>query len=134
MVADFASFDCGGFAKFTGSATAFPRIASAYTSIFRRPILPGKPRAVYSVKEAAARLGISASEVYQPASCREIAHYRVGGKVLFETADLDAYLASCRVAVKASDPPLPARPRPQVALRHLSLGGRSPPGARCHSG
>ena len=49
------------------------------------------------VKEAAKRLGISQSKLYQLASLRKIAHYRVGGKIVFAEADLTAYLDSCRV-------------------------------------
>jgi excisionase family DNA binding protein len=50
-----------------------------------------------TVKEAAKRLGISQSKLYQLVSERKIAHYRVGGKIVFAEADLDAYLESCRV-------------------------------------
>ncbi len=87
---------------------------------------------MYSVKQAAERLGVSASKVYALANARKIGHYRIGGKVLFEGADLDAYLASCRVAVTASSSPL--APPPRVVLRHLSLGGRSLPGAKRRGG
>ena len=49
------------------------------------------------VKLAAKRLGISQSKLYQLAADRKIAHYRVGGKIVFAEADLDAYLDSCRI-------------------------------------
>jgi len=52
---------------------------------------------MFSVKEAAKRLGISQSKLYQLVSLRQIAHYRVGGKIVFGEADLVAYLDSCRV-------------------------------------
>ena len=52
---------------------------------------------MFSVKEAAKRLGISQSKLYQLVSLRQIAHYRVGGKIVFADADLVAYLDSCRV-------------------------------------
>ena len=52
---------------------------------------------MFSVKEAAKRLGISQSKLYQLVSVRKIAHYRVGGKIVFAEADLTAYLNSCRV-------------------------------------
>ena len=52
---------------------------------------------MFSVKEAAKKLGISQSKLYQLVSLRLIAHYRVGGKIVFADADLAAYLESCRV-------------------------------------
>lgn len=52
---------------------------------------------MFSVKEAAKRLGISQSKLYQLVSLRKIAHYRVGGKIVFAEADLAAYLDGCRI-------------------------------------
>jgi excisionase family DNA binding protein len=52
---------------------------------------------MFSVKEAAKRLGISQSKLYQLVSVRKIAHYRVGGKIVFAEADLTSYLEQCRV-------------------------------------
>lgn len=49
-----------------------------------------------TIKEAAKYLHISASKCY--VLKRDIPHYRIGGKILFQTSDLDAYLSSCRVA------------------------------------
>lgn len=49
------------------------------------------------VKEAAKRLGVSQSKLYQLVSKRKIAHYRVGGKIVFSESDLDDYLMNCRI-------------------------------------
>ena len=37
-----------------------------------------------NVGEAARRIGISPSKVYQLASARRISHYRIGGKIVFK--------------------------------------------------
>ena len=63
-------------------------------------------------------LGISASKVYQLAAGRRIAHYRIGGKILFMAEDIAAYLATCRVGVVA---PIASAPRAQIKLKHLRL-------------
>lgn len=68
------------------------------------------------VKEASRKLGVSASTLYQLASRRAIAHYKVGGKILFKPEDLDVYLESCRVGVASAAP----APRARVALKHLT--------------
>lgn len=60
-----------------------------------------------AVREVARRLGISASKCYQLVARRSIPHYRVGGKILFREADLDAYLETCRVG-----PDVPTAPAP----------------------
>lgn len=52
---------------------------------------------MFTVREAALKLGVSRLRLYLMAAHREIAHYRVGGKILFSDADIDAYLASRRV-------------------------------------
>jgi excisionase family DNA binding protein len=72
-----------------------------------------------SVTQAASRLGLSRSTVYGLAARRVIAHYRMGGKIVFAEADLSAYLESCRVSVedKQFRPPPPQRPK----LRHVQL-------------
>jgi excisionase family DNA binding protein len=77
--------------------------------------------AMLSVRQAASFLGISASKVYELAAARRIVHFRIGGKILFEEADLRAYRESCRVgaaAVKTAAAPIPTlrhlRPRPSV--------------------
>ncbi len=53
-------------------------------------------------KEAADRIGVSSSLVYQWCDERRLPHYRMGGKgrrgkILIAPKDLDAFLASCRV-------------------------------------
>ena len=67
-----------------------------------------------SVRQAASRLGISASKLYELVARRGISHYRIGGKLLFDPADLDAYLASCRI--EASQP---VKTRPPGLFKHL---------------
>ena len=49
------------------------------------------------VKSAATRLGVSASLLYQMVSRREVPHFRIGSKILFDEADLHAYREGCRV-------------------------------------
>jgi excisionase family DNA binding protein len=71
-----------------------------------------------TVAEAAKQIGISASKLYQLVAARAIAHYRVGGKIVFAKADIDAYLASCRVGAVA---PEATAPRVQFRLKHLRL-------------
>jgi len=70
-----------------------------------------------TVAEAAKKIGISASKLYQLAAARAIAHYRVGGKILFSDADVDSYLASCRVGALVEAPTR----RAPITLKHLSL-------------
>ena len=72
-----------------------------------------------TVKQAATRLGISASKLYQLVSERAVAHYKVGGKLLFGESDLDAYLESCRVGVAPKRTAAPTRGLPK--LKHLKL-------------
>jgi excisionase family DNA binding protein len=71
-------------------------------------------------KEAADYAGVSDSMIYQWCDERRLAHYRVGGKgrrgkILIDPDDLDAVLASCRIAPAAAD-----RPVPQPRTRHLT--------------
>ena len=70
------------------------------------------------VKDAAKRLGISVSKLYQLAASRQIGHYRIGGKILFAEQDITALLAGCRVSV-AVTPAVTPIPRPR--LKHLNL-------------
>jgi len=74
-----------------------------------------------TVSEAAKRIGISASKLYQLVSARHIAHYRVGGKIIFSESDVDAYLATCRVgaAATAGRANITSASRPR--LKHLKL-------------
>ena len=71
-----------------------------------------------TVSEASKRIGISGSKLYQLVAARRIAHYRVGGKILFMEEDVVAYLASCRVGAVA---PMAAAPRLRINLKHLRL-------------
>jgi excisionase family DNA binding protein len=71
-----------------------------------------------TVSEAAKRIGISVSKLYQLAASRAISHYRIGGKIVFSDNDIDAYLASCRVGAVAPSAPAP---RVHLKLRHLTL-------------
>jgi len=72
-----------------------------------------------NVKNAAQRLGISQSKLYQLINMRCIAHYRIGGKVVFSETDIDAYLVSCRVGAAAT---VATAPHAHVKLKHLQLG------------
>lgn len=55
-----------------------------------------------TVKQAAERVGVSASLIYQWCEERRLPHFRLGtgtkrGKILIEVADLDALLEGLRV-------------------------------------
>jgi excisionase family DNA binding protein len=71
-----------------------------------------------TVIEASKKIGISPSKLYQLIAARQIAHYRVGGKILFSDEDIIAFLAGCRVGVAAAPA---ATPRPRLQLKHLKL-------------
>ncbi len=71
-----------------------------------------------TVAEASRKIGISPSKLYQLAAMRKIAHYRVGGKILFSEEDVGAFLKSCHVDVAA---PLVTPPRPRLHLKHIAL-------------
>jgi hypothetical protein len=89
---------------------------------------------MFSVKQAAARAGVSAALVYSWVSSGLLAHFRLGakgrrGKIAIAEADLDALLASLRVEAKgpavASAPrhaPTPSR-APQRRQRRASSAG-----------
>ena len=47
--------------------------------------------------DVAERLGISRSGVYRLTERRVIPFFKVGGSLRFQTSDLDAYLAGCRI-------------------------------------
>ena len=72
-----------------------------------------------TVNEAARRIGISASKVFQLVNARRIAHYRIGGKIVFSEPDVASYLESCHVGTAA---PIAAVPRMRPRLKHLTLG------------
>jgi excisionase family DNA binding protein len=71
-----------------------------------------------TVEQAAKKIGISVSKMYQLVSARAVSFYRVGGKIILSEADVDAYLASCRVGAVT---PTVAAPRVRLKLKHLSL-------------
>ena len=71
-----------------------------------------------TVNEAARRIGISASKVYQLVSARRIALYRIGGKIIFSEPDVASYLESCHVGTAA---PVAAVSHIAPKLKHLSL-------------
>jgi excisionase family DNA binding protein len=69
-----------------------------------------------TVSEAAERIGVSDSLVYQWIEERRIPHYRLGGRgkrgcIRIEEADLVEFLAGCRQEAKPGVPP----------LRHIQL-------------
>lgn len=71
-----------------------------------------------TVREAAKRLGVSSSKMYQLASARRIAFYRIDGKIVFAEADVEAFLQSCRVGAVA---PVATAPRVRPTLKHIKL-------------
>jgi excisionase family DNA binding protein len=77
-----------------------------------------------SVKDAASKLGVSPSKVYELVSQRRLAHYRIGGKILFEDADVEAYRQSCRVGTATAGKPVVChRGRLPVKLKHATVRG-----------
>jgi excisionase family DNA binding protein len=77
-----------------------------------------------TVKQAAQRLGVSASKLYGMVERREIAHYRLGrGKIFFSDEQIQAFLDDCLVpkedpgerTSKPSSPPRAGR------LKNLTL-------------
>jgi excisionase family DNA binding protein len=80
------------------------------------------------VKQAAERLGLSRSIVYQLAASGKLAHYKIGpngGRIRFRPEDIAAYLEGCRVGGPAPPAPTPKRPRYQPKYDHSKPG--SPP-------
>jgi excisionase family DNA binding protein len=72
-----------------------------------------------TIKQAAARAGVSPALVYQWCEERRLPHYRLGGKgkrgkILVEESDLDAFLASLKVEAGQGGGGLPG-------LRHINL-------------
>jgi excisionase family DNA binding protein len=81
-----------------------------------------------TVKQAASHAGVSRSMIYQWVEERRLPHTRLGGKgrrgkIFVEQADLDAFLAGCRV--EAAEPQRPGKaegpPAPPLRLKHLDL-------------
>jgi excisionase family DNA binding protein len=67
-----------------------------------------------TVKQASERIGIRPSRLYQLVATRQIAHYRVGGRLIIH--EIAAFLAGCRIAAA---PIQAATPLPR--LRHITL-------------
>ena len=70
------------------------------------------------VRQAAKRLGVSQSLLYSMVSKRDIPHFRIRGKILFEEADLDGYKERCRVEAATASAVTTSRPR---RLKHIRL-------------
>jgi excisionase family DNA binding protein len=76
----------------------------------------------HDVPAAAEDLGLDRTTVSRMCQARQIRHRRIGpgsGRIVFDRADLDAYLASCVVEVD-----LPEEEEP-VRFRHLRPPGRA---------
>lgn len=70
------------------------------------------------VKQVAARLGLSASNIYSMVSRKEIPHHRLGGAIRFTEGDIAAFLESTkRERGTISTTRKPPRPR----LKHIQL-------------
>jgi excisionase family DNA binding protein len=70
-----------------------------------------------TIQQAAERIGVSDSLLYELCSQGLLPHYRFGrkgkrGKILIEEADLQAFLARCRQDAHVEIPP----------LRHIAIG------------
>jgi len=81
-------------------------------------------RRFLSVREAAARAGVSEGLVYGWVSSGRLASYRLGGhrrrgKIAIACADLDTFLAECRV--EAEQPKAAPPPRKREEFRHLHV-------------
>lgn len=78
-----------------------------------------------SVKQAAKRAGVSPGVVYAWIAAKSLPCYRLGmpgkrGKVLIEEADLDRFLASCKVEA-AGPERRQAAPARTPELKHLKF-------------
>jgi excisionase family DNA binding protein len=74
-----------------------------------------------TAKMAAAQLGISSSKLYELAAQRRIAHFRIGGKLLFEQNDLDTFKKAARVETASARIALPPVQRRPLRLKHVLL-------------
>ena len=75
-------------------------------------------------RQAAERVGVSLSLVYQWVESRQLPHYRAGakgkrGKILIAEADLNAFWESLKVAAATCEKKMPPPPMPQVKLKHV---------------
>jgi excisionase family DNA binding protein len=71
-----------------------------------------------TIMQAARKIGISASKLYQLVAARQIAHYRVGGKIIFSEDDIASFLAGCRVS---ATPAANITQPPRLKLKHITL-------------
>jgi excisionase family DNA binding protein len=86
-----------------------------------------------TVRDIAARAGVSANLVYGWCASGELPHYRLGaggrrGKIMIAEEDWAAFVAARRVGGIAPCPATPAAgaPSEDVPLRHLSIGAKRP--------
>jgi excisionase family DNA binding protein len=84
-----------------------------------------------TVKEAAARLGISPSLVYALCEQKKLGHHRIGqrgrrGKIIIMQVDIDRFLEATKVEAQEPSAPytLPRVPK----LKHIRLGPPKPKG------
>lgn len=71
-----------------------------------------------TVTEASKRIGISPSKLYQLVADRKIAHYRIGGQIIFHDDDIAAFLAGCRIPTVPNET---ASPMSRLKLKHINL-------------
>lgn len=69
-----------------------------------------------TVKEAAHRLGVSLSKMYELKA--DVGFYRIGGSIRFEPEDVDAFKQRCKVTAPQTVNLLPPR------LKHLVVKSR----------
>ncbi len=72
-----------------------------------------------TVKQAAQKVNVSPTLIYDLCAKRLLAHFRVPpprGRILIDEADLDAFFATCRVKTEA-----PAATSPPVRMRFQHL-------------
>lgn len=65
------------------------------------PSVPTR-RALLDTEQAADYLGRDVHFVRRLVQHREIQHYKIGGRLRFDPADLDAFLVTCRVDARPS--------------------------------
>ena len=80
-----------------------------------------------TVKQAAERAGVSESLIYLLCDERRLPHYRPGGKrkrgkILIDPRDLDAFMASCRVAAEEQPEVNVQAPKVAGAFQNLDAG------------
>jgi excisionase family DNA binding protein len=80
---------------------------------------------MYTVKQAAERLGVCTSVVYDLVATGALPHYRIGkqgcrGSIRIERVDLEAYLVSQRREEKPKVSNPPAR-KAKNAFRHIKV-------------